>query len=163
MLYWNRGNWQDCDDFCCTAQWLSQTYTHIHSLSRFFPTEFITEYQHFYLFIFMLLRATPAAYGSSQAGGRIGGIAASLHHSHSNARASTHWTRSEIEPASSWMLVGFIATKPQQEPCEYQQCYKLPQGMEQTASDLLTFWVRSLCGDADLYTIGPWSQPTRCL
>ena len=37
----------------------------------------------FFFFIFM---AAPAAYGSSQARGQIGAAAASLHHSHSNAR-----------------------------------------------------------------------------
>ena len=40
-----------------------------------------------YLFIYsfiLLFRATPAAYGESQARGQIGAIAASLCHSHSN-------------------------------------------------------------------------------
>jgi len=36
------------------------------------------------LFSICLLRAVPAAYGSSQARGRIGATAAGLHHSHSN-------------------------------------------------------------------------------
>ena len=36
-------------------------------------------------FLFLLFRATPAAYGGSQARGRIGATAASLHNSHSNA------------------------------------------------------------------------------
>ena len=39
----------------------------------------------FHCFIFLLFRATSTAYGSSQARGRIGAIAASLYHSHSNA------------------------------------------------------------------------------
>ena len=38
-----------------------------------------------YFFAFCLLRAAPATYGGSQAGGLIGVVAASLHHSHSNA------------------------------------------------------------------------------
>ena len=43
-----------------------------------------------YLFIYLLLflssfKATPAAYGSSQAKGRNGAIATGLHHSHSNS------------------------------------------------------------------------------
>ena len=33
-----------------------------------------------------LFRATPMAYGNSQSGGQIGGVAAVLQHSHSNAR-----------------------------------------------------------------------------
>ena len=36
-------------------------------------------------FLFLLFRAAHAAYGSSQARGRIGAIAADLHYSHSNA------------------------------------------------------------------------------
>ena len=38
-------------------------------------------------FSFCLFRAAVAAYGSSQARGQIGAIAASLHHSHSIARS----------------------------------------------------------------------------
>ena len=34
-------------------------------------------------------------------------IAASLCHSHSNARSLTYWARPGIEPTSSWILVGF--------------------------------------------------------
>ena len=41
----------------------------------------------FLLFVrFCLFRAIPAAYGGSQARGRIGAVASGLHHSHSNAR-----------------------------------------------------------------------------
>ena len=39
-----------------------------------------------YLLTHCLFRAAPAAYGSSQAGGRIGATAAGLHHNHSNAK-----------------------------------------------------------------------------
>ena len=39
-----------------------------------------------FVFVFCLFRSVPAACGSSQARGWIGAIAASLHHSHSNAR-----------------------------------------------------------------------------
>ena len=41
-------------------------------------------------FSFLLFRAAPAAYGGSQAGGRIRAVAASLRHSHSNARSQPH-------------------------------------------------------------------------
>ena len=34
---------------------------------------------------------------------------------HSNARSLTHWVRPGIEPASSWILAGFITTEPEQE------------------------------------------------
>ena len=42
-----------------------------------------------YLFIYLLIylfRATPGAYGSSKARGRIGAVAAGLHHRHRNSR-----------------------------------------------------------------------------
>ena len=38
-------------------------------------------------FVFCLFRATPTAYGGSQARAPIGATAAGLHHSHSNARS----------------------------------------------------------------------------
>ena len=38
-----------------------------------------------FVFFFVLFRASPLAYGGSQARGLIRGTAASLHHSHSNA------------------------------------------------------------------------------
>ena len=39
----------------------------------------------FYFIYFCLFRATPAAYGGSQARGPVGAAAAGLHHSHSNS------------------------------------------------------------------------------
>ena len=42
------------------------------------------------LFFFLLFRATPEAYGGPQARGRIGGVAACLHCSHSNAGSELH-------------------------------------------------------------------------
>ena len=57
---------------------------------------------------FFFFRAALAAYGGSQARGLIGAVAASLRHSHSNARSLTHSPRSGIEPASSWILVSFV-------------------------------------------------------
>ena len=80
----------------------------------------------FCLFVcFCLFRATPMAYGSSQARGQMEAAAADLHHSHSStgfrprlwpnmrahskARSLTHWAGPGIEPPSSWILVGFIS------------------------------------------------------
>ena len=34
---------------------------------------------------------------------------------HSNAGSLTHWVRPGMEPASSWILVGFVTAEPQQE------------------------------------------------
>ena len=42
------------------------------------------------LFVCLLFRAAPEAYGGSQARGLIGAMAAGLHHSHSNARSEPH-------------------------------------------------------------------------
>ena len=72
----------------------------------------------FFLFVFCcccLFRAAPAACGSSQARSLIGVVAASLHHSHSNMESLTHWARPGIKPVSSWILVRFVTTEPQQE------------------------------------------------
>ena len=44
----------------------------------------------FFFFFFGLLRAAPAAYGSSQAKGHIRAEAAGLHHSHSNEGSKPH-------------------------------------------------------------------------
>ena len=41
----------------------------------------------FFFLSFCLFRATPTAYGGSQARGQMGAIAAGLHYSHSNARS----------------------------------------------------------------------------
>ena len=42
---------------------------------------------------FFFLKAAPVAYGGSQARGWIGAVAASLHHSHSNAGSLIHWAK----------------------------------------------------------------------
>ena len=69
-------------------------------------------------------RAEPMAYGSFQARGQIGTVAASLHHSHSHvgSESATYTTvqgnagvRAGIEPATPWILVRFITTQPQWE------------------------------------------------
>ena len=55
-----------------------------------------------YLFIYFAFlpfsRAAPAAYGGSQARGRIGAVAAGLHHSHSNVGSEPH-----LQPTSQLM------------------------------------------------------------
>ena len=60
-----------------------------------------------FLIYFYFFRAPPSACGSSQTRGRIGAIAAGLHHSHSNSGSLTHWARPGIEPVSSWILIRF--------------------------------------------------------
>ena len=78
---------------------------------------------------FLSFRVPPMAYGGSQARGQIGGIAASLHHSHSNTRSEphllltpqltatldplNHWVRPGIQLVSSWILGKFVTCEPQ--------------------------------------------------
>ena len=58
----------------------------------------------------------PLAYGSSKARGQIGVAATATYtRAHSNTRSLTPSARPRKEPASSWILVGFITTEPQQE------------------------------------------------
>ena len=50
----------------------------------------VTGEPYYFFFFFLLFGATPAAYGNSQARGRIGAAASGLHHSHSNAESEQH-------------------------------------------------------------------------
>ena len=89
--------------------WLYSPCCTFHPPDPFiFYLEVCTPFLFIYLFIYLLFRATPVAYGGSQARGRIGATAASLHHSHSKARSSTHWARPGIESATSWFLIVFV-------------------------------------------------------
>ena len=65
----------------------------------------------FFFGLFCPFRATPMAYGSSQARGWIGVVATGLHQSQSN-RSLTHWARPRIKLATSRFLVGFVYTEP---------------------------------------------------
>ena len=67
------------------------------------------------LLIYLLFRAAPVAYGSSQARSQMGAAAASLHHSNTNTRFLTHWVRPRIKPSSSWIRAWFVITEPQLE------------------------------------------------
>ena len=85
----------------------------------------------FFLIFFGLFRATTEACRSSQARGGIRAVAASLCHSRGNARSELHlqttplltavpdlwpyWARPGIEPAPSWIPVGFVTAEPRQE------------------------------------------------
>ena len=46
--------------------------------------------QNHFLFLFLLFRAVPVAYGSFQTRGQIGAAAAGLCHKHSNAESEPH-------------------------------------------------------------------------
>ena len=43
-----------------------------------------------FMYLFLLFRAAPAAYGGSQVRGQIGATAASLYHNHSNMGSEPH-------------------------------------------------------------------------
>ena len=84
-----------------------------------------------FVFVFLLFRAAPEAYGSSQAKGQIGATscwptpqpqqlwiqAKSVTYTtaHSNTGTLTHWAKPRIKPTSLWLLAGFISTEPQWE------------------------------------------------
>ena len=52
-------------------------------------------------FIFLLFKATPMAYGISQARGLIEGVAAGLYHSHNNVGSEPH-----LQPTPQLMAMG---------------------------------------------------------
>ena len=82
----------------------------------------------FISFFFCPFRATPVAYGNTQARGLIGDVAAGLRPTpepqqcriqaasvtystaYSNTGSLTHQSRSGIRPTTSWFLVGFVST-----------------------------------------------------
>ena len=92
--------------------------------------EYLMWFNLFLLFSFFPLhfRAALASYGSSQAMGQIRAATAGLHHSHSNSgskphlqptprltSSSTHWAKSGIKPATSWILIRFVTAEPRWE------------------------------------------------
>ena len=54
-------------------------------------TEYLILLLYSIIFYFLLFRAIPAAYGRSQARGRIRAMAAGLHHSHGNTGSEPHF------------------------------------------------------------------------
>ena len=86
------------------------------------------------IFFFFLFRATPAAYGGSQARGGIRAVATSLHHRHSNSGSEPHLQNLHHSSQQYWILnplskardgtrvlmdtsQAFNPSEPQQEPC----------------------------------------------
>ena len=53
------------------------------------------------------------AYTTQQ--GKIRAASVTYTAAHTNADSLTHWVRPGIEPATSWLLVGFVSTEPQWE------------------------------------------------
>ena len=71
------------------------------NLFRTLACFWILDMKIYFLFLFLLFRASPTAYGGSQARHLIRATAASLPHSPSNTRSLTHWVRPGIELATS--------------------------------------------------------------
>ena len=81
-----------------------------------------------FYFIFCLCRATPVAYGGSQARdqnwsrsrwptpqlqqSQVQAMSSTYTTAHSNSGFLTHLARPEIKPTSSWILVRFVTTEP---------------------------------------------------
>ena len=76
---------------CATPKMYIYKFLYINNLIQ--HRRFIGGFAFFWgggLSFFFFLRVAPTAYGGSQARGRIGAVAAGLHHSHSNTRSLTH-------------------------------------------------------------------------
>ena len=67
-------------------------------------------YRLFFFFLFCLFKATPVAYGSSQARDQISTAAAELHHNHSNAGSFNPLTK-----ARDWTHVLTDTSEPRRE------------------------------------------------
>ena len=103
-----------------------QRFPSIEAHSGQAPCEILYMHSFFVLFFF-LFRVAPAACGSSWArGNSCSGQPPPQPQQHwtwatsattacEKARFLTHWARPGIEPTSSWTLVGFITSAPQQE------------------------------------------------
>ena len=106
----------------------------------------------FLFVLFLLFRATPAAYGGFQASGWIRAVATGLHHRSQQRWSLIHWARPGIKPPSSWMLVRFVSTEPWRE---------LPSWVFNSRSwhGIFVLWLENnnlLCYDS------PWNCPGLC-
>ena len=78
------------------------------------------------LFYFIFLRATPVAYGGSQARGPNGAVAAGLHQSSQQHQILNPLSEGPgIEPTTLWFLVGFVFTEPRRDSKPIHFLHKL--------------------------------------
>ena len=98
ILSFNKGNqgnlllitfgvWPFVEKTVVANTWL---HLNIWLQNKFELFKYFKNYALLLLLLFCFFRAAPVAYGSSQARGWIKPTAASLHHSHSNARSKLH-------------------------------------------------------------------------
>ena len=91
---------------------VNSSVTHLYKLYKKSHRDYGENCFCFVLFLFvyllvLLFRATPVAYGNSQARGRI---STGWETACCNAGSLIQWARSEIEPEFSWILVGFLTS-----------------------------------------------------
>ena len=76
---------------------------------------------------------------------------------HSNARSLIHWVRPEIEPTTSWFLVGFVSTVPRWE--DLLLFIQWPIGCLVACHLIPTFlWVSIFSHDWFLVSLSLWSE-----
>ena len=144
-LEWNKGRGKKNSLLLLPACWVDLRFTFSVPQSRIYTigslgsqdfrlglnytTVFLDLHIFFFFFNFLLFRAAPAAYGSSQNRGQTGATATSLltiatatwdltcvcslHNSSWQCWSLIHWARPGIKPVSSWKLVRFIPAAPQ--------------------------------------------------
>ena len=126
-------------------------------------------HEHFYIWFpsavsfFFNFIAEPASYKSSLARGRSRGVAAGLHHSHSNtqlephlwpARSLTHWARPGIKPASSQTICCVLSQLVHDENSEIS--------IFNAACYLLSIWI----SEKEWYVLSlfySWGQDNICM
>jgi len=122
-LWWMFGFllvWGYCEDDCPEYSYSSVCMNVCFTFSWVIPMNGMARlygrgvFNLFFFFLFFL-RATLAAYGSSQANGWIWATAAAYTTARGNSGSLTHCVKPGITPASLWILVGLITTEPRQE------------------------------------------------
>ena len=91
--------------FYLTSPYIGSSQTLCQGIPRYYSKEyfiFILFYVCMYvcMYLFCPFKATPAAYGGSQARGLIGAVVTGLHHSHSNSRSE-----SSLRPTPQLMAI----------------------------------------------------------
>ena len=101
------------------------TFCIIGIQSSIFDIVFYQQWEHWiFFFFFFLFRASPMAYGGSQAKGLIRAIAASIRQSHSNVRSEPHlWPIPDLPP-------------------QHQILNPLSAARDRTCNFLVPIWIR---------------------
>ena len=95
----------------------TSTFLHISCLNCFF-------FFFFFFFFFWFLGLLPQLMEVPRLGVKLELQPSAHTTTHGNTRSLIHWTRSGIETATSWLLVGFVSTAPQWELLCFVKLYK---------------------------------------